>query len=550
MPRSSQTRSSPVIVAMLLASLALTAVLAWQAQKAATSQRQLAEQVLIDYSSLIADEFVRRATAQLGYYGYYNLVGQLQAFNRENTSPPSMADLQNGQTRHASFLASGIVFYDKKTDALHSQASMDPEMSSRILDALQDMDMAAEDMQPFAIMTVTRNNRYWSYVVAPGSRGQEFIAFEVNRDAMGDWLQPVFEQSQLLPASLVGDEFSNDDLYLSLADPDGHDIFKSGGRYDPAMLVRRSLGDDYQGILKDYQLIAGIDPSVASKLVIGGLPQSRLPIILILLLLAVAMVVAAIRQLRRERELMQMRSDFVAQVSHELRTPLTQIRMFAETLLFNRVRSDDDRQRALEIINRESQRLAHLVENVLQFSRGERDQIQLDMHDRAVVPLIEELVREFEPLSGSHSIGVDCMIGRGSTVRADDGALRQIMLNLLDNAIKYGPARQHIRIALERRGSKVIVAVEDQGPGIPADDREKIWGGYYRLPREQSRAIAGTGIGLAVVRELVTLHGGRCWVEDCSAGGARFIVELPLTEGDRKSQTGAGSTIESTGVTE
>ncbi len=412
------------------------------------------------------------------------------------------------------------------------------------------MEMAAENMQPFAILSVTENNRHWSYVIATGGSEQKLIAFEVDRGAMREWLQPVFDQSQLLPASLVGDEFSNDDFFVSLADPGGHSILKSGGRYDPEMLVRRTLGDDYQGILKDYQLIAGIDPSVASKLVIGGLPQARLPIILMLLLLAVAMVVAAIRQLRRERELMQMRSDFVAQISHELRTPLTQIRMFAETLLFNRVRSNDDRQRALEIINRESQRLAHLVENVLQFSRGERDQIHLDMQDRAVVPLIEQLVHEFEPLSGSHSVGVDCMIGRGTTVRVDGDALKQVLLNLLDNAIKYGPARQHIRIALERRESKVIVAVEDQGPGIPATDREKIWGGYYRLPREQGRAIAGTGIGLAVVRELVTLHGGRCWVEDCSAGGARFVVELPLKEGDRMSKTGAGSAIEPTGVTE
>ena len=166
LPRSSQTRSSPVIVAMLLASLALTAVLAWQAQQAATSQRQLAEQVLIDYSSLIADEFVRRATTQLGYYGYYNLIGQLQAANRENPAPPSMADLQNNEPRHSSRLASGIVFYDKKTAALRSQGGMDPDISSRILNTLQNMDIAKDAMQPFAILSVTENNRYWS----PGFR--------------------------------------------------------------------------------------------------------------------------------------------------------------------------------------------------------------------------------------------------------------------------------------------------------------------------------------------------------------------------------------------
>ncbi len=106
----------------------------------------------------------------------------------------------------------------------------------------------------------------------------------------------------------------------------------------------------------------------------------------------------------------------------------------------------------------------------------------------------------------------------------DDDAIRQVVLNLLDNAAKYGPDGQTIRVAVDRG---VRIVVEDEGPGIPARQRERIWRRYARLPRERERAIAGAGIGLAVVRDLVRLHGGRAWCESAEGGGARFVVEVP-----------------------
>ena len=106
-------------------------------------------------------------------------------------------------------------------------------------------------------------------------------------------------------------------------------------------------------------------------------------------------------------------------------------------------------------------------------------------------------------------------------------ALETAVLNLLDNAVKYGPAGQNIDVSLIAQQQSVRLRVCDQGPGVPVADREKIWGGYYRLERERDSAIAGTGIGLAVVRELVGRHGGKTWVEEGRDGGARFVVEFP-----------------------
>jgi signal transduction histidine kinase len=109
----------------------------------------------------------------------------------------------------------------------------------------------------------------------------------------------------------------------------------------------------------------------------------------------------------------------------------------------------------------------------------------------------------------------------------DDDALRQVLLNLLDNAVKYGPEGQEVRVGVSPESAGVRVWVDDEGPGIPPGDRERIWKRFFRLDAHKESAVAGTGIGLTVVRDLVALHGGRSWVEPGERGGARFVVEFP-----------------------
>jgi len=272
--------------------------------------------------------------------------------------------------------------------------------------------------------------------------------------------------------------------------------------------------------------------------VIGGLPRSRLPLLLALLGLTAGLVATAIFQLQRARKLTRLRSDFVSQVSHELRTPLTQIRMFAETLRLGRVRSDAEGRRSLDIIDREARRLGHLVENILQFSRGERGTLELARTVQPLAPLVREVVEELGPLMESRGARVRVRLADdgGDRIEAavDAGGFRQILLNLLDNAVKYGPGEQEICVELGRREAsddsappRLRLAVDDQGPGVPRRDRERIWQSFRRLERDRGNAVAGTGIGLAVVRGLVERHGGRAWVEESSRGGARFVVELP-----------------------
>ncbi|HZI22938.1 MAG TPA: HAMP domain-containing sensor histidine kinase, partial [Gemmatimonadales bacterium] len=214
---------------------------------------------------------------------------------------------------------------------------------------------------------------------------------------------------------------------------------------------------------------------------------------------------------------------------HELRTPLAQIRMFSETLLLGRVRSELERVRSLEIVDQEARRLTHLVENLLHFSRSERQATRLSPAPAPLAPLVRQAVEAFSPLAAARGMAFRTELTDGLVASVDADALRQMLVNLLDNAAKYGPVDQTITVGLVVVDGKARIRVEDEGPGIPAADRQRVWDRFWRLERDRGSAVAGTGIGLSVVRELVALHGGRAWVEDARGGrGACFVLELPL----------------------
>jgi DNA-binding response OmpR family regulator len=209
---------------------------------------------------------------------------------------------------------------------------------------------------------------------------------------VGDWLRRAFARDPLLPASLGHGRVTNDSVSLAVRDHAGVERFRSQPREWPALGVEVPYGEAYSGVLRGSTVRVSLDPAAAGDLVIGGLPRSRLPALFGLLVLTAGLLFTAARQLRRERALGRLRAEFVASVSHELRTPLTQIRMFAETLRLDRVRSPEERQRCLEILDKEARRLTNLVENMLQFSRSERGTVLLAMEEHELAPLVAEVV--------------------------------------------------------------------------------------------------------------------------------------------------------------
>ena len=284
--------------------------------------------------------------------------------------------------------------------------------------------------------------------------------------------------------------------------------------------------------LGDLRIQVALSSSAADRLVIGGLPRNRVPLLIGLLVVTIGLMAIGFVQFRRERDLMRLRADFISGVSHELRTPLTQIRMFGETLLLNRVRSPEERQRSLAVIVQEAQRLTQLIENVLQFARLDRGAVAMSTTIERLDALLHDIVDAFQPLARSKRASIERHIEDHIVVTVDAGALRQIVLNLLDNALKYGPPGQTIVVTSRCEGETAAIVVEDEGPGVPEADASRIWDPFYRVAHDGSAA-GGSGIGLAIVKQLVEKHGGRVRVERGSRG-ARFVVELPGARRDER----------------
>jgi signal transduction histidine kinase len=251
-------------------------------------------------------------------------------------------------------------------------------------------------------------------------------------------------------------------------------------------------------------------------------------VLIILLVIAVPAVRRAAR-LRREQEVTRLRNDFVAGVSHELRTPLAQIRLFAQLLRKGTLHSAPDTDRALRIIDQEARRLTFLVDNVLDFARSERPAQRIAPVVTDVAAEACEALEAFEPLAEERGIELHEELQTGTYALVDPRALRQILLNFLDNAAKYGPRGQTISVGAVRTDGWVRLWVDDGGPGVPESERERIWRPFYRIAPDDS-TVPGSGIGLAVVKELVAQHGGRVHVERAPAGGARFVAELPVAD--------------------
>ncbi len=522
------------IAALLAGALVLCALLAWQAEDAALSHRRAAEGVLRDYAGMAGHEFLRRARNQTEYYAFYPVIYMLSAHERGSPGGtlPDPEDLARTARAASRDRLPARSFYrvDLASKRVVASPGAPPELVSWAEENLPGLlaGRAAGEGELAAVsVAVAGTPRTIVYGVSPDA-ARLALAFEVDPPELAPWFLKALAVGPLLPSSEARGGDRNALVSLGLSDAWGREVFHSGGAFDPAFGISEKITDPGAGVFRGMTLRASIARSLAPRLVIGGLPRSRLPLLAAALALASGLLAAAILLFRRERALAGLRSDFVSSVSHELRTPLAQIRLFAETLLLDRIRSPGERRRSLEIIDQEARRLSQLVENTLQFSRAERGAITLGLETRDVAGLVREALESFAPLAAARQVRLSAELPEELPAVIDVGAVRQVLLNLLDNAVKYGPPGQEIVVRLVSESDAMRLSVEDEGPGIPEGDRERIWKKFVRLERDRETHEAGAGIGLAVVHELVALHGGRASVEESARGGCRFVVTLPL----------------------
>ena len=535
LPRAARSRTQS-LVAILVLTVALAAFLAYEAWDAARLHRATAERAIRDYAKFAAWEF--SVSAKEALYSTlawaFGPTAVIDARHLDRPLPdPSILDQEKSSHLLCARDSSRYFFRLDLRNGSFVTSGATPQQSMRrwVLDTLPENAKTYKPDWAFEVVSGTVDNQPRSivYQLKRDRAGQPAVAYGFEfcfAQFAATGLNKVMKHYAILPPSLTGgvpnDSVSNDSLFsVKVYDGGGHEIFRSSAQYPETYMGWYKL--DYFGGLKS---VVALRPSLAKSLLIGELPSERVPLLLSVFGLSVVLAAVGVMQLRRESELARLRSDFIASASHELRTPLAQIRMFAETLLLGRVRSDEERQRSLQIVDQEARRLTHLVENILQFSRAEREAIKLAPVAVDLGAQVREAVEAFTPVARSRHVIVQTALENDVVCTVDPGALRQILLNLLDNAVKYGPIGQTVTITLRRAGAFARIIVDDQGSGIPPEDRDRIWEPYQRLEGAVAGAVAGSGIGLAVVSQLVALHGGRAWAEDAPGRGARFVVEL------------------------
>jgi PAS domain S-box-containing protein len=241
--------------------------------------------------------------------------------------------------------------------------------------------------------------------------------------------------------------------------------------------------------------------------------------------------VFAFRDLTEDRVLEQMRSDLVATVSHELRTPLAAIYGAAVTLRRPDIDvGDETRDRLLEIVEHESGRLAEIVNDLLLASHLDSGRLQLAIETvdpKAITKSVVDAARTHLPEGVTLDLAAPKKL---PAVRADEQQLRQILVNLVENAVKYSPDGGPVNVRLERGDDHVLWTVSDRGLGIPASERRRVFEKFYRLDPHMTRGIGGTGLGLYICRELVQRLDGRIWVESNNGKGSSFFVQIPISK--------------------
>ena len=525
---------------LVVATLGLAAALAYHAVRAAQSHRAAVEAALHNHATTAAWRFAPEARWWIDY-GMNHAGDTLQrevARTRALPGPELLQRVLAEKYCNCMTAAFGRTFVRVVSGSDRGLDLVGEPLSERARDDLRDQMIALtvdslylEDERQWRILPpgAPRLNRgtdvalLWR-VNDPERRARAVYGMIVERSQLVRPLIGAVENAQFFPPTLVSATQATSLVHIEVAGSNGAALF-SAGPDQHRFGGRDTLGADYGSLVAT----ASLDPAAAQPLVAGGLPASRVPTILALLVLALAMGGAAALVLRREYRLGRLREDFVSGVSHELRTPLTQIRMLSELLETDSFKSPAERSRAVGVIHRESLRLSNLVDNILEFTRLRRSAAVVAEPARVSLgEVLREVAEALGPLIEAQGNRLEVVADENIAVRGDRDAVSRVLRNLIENAAKYGPSPQTIRMSLTRAdGNGARVTVDDEGPGIPPPERVRIWQPFYRLERDRNAPAGGSGLGLSVVADLVRSLGGTVSVADAPGRGARFIVELP-----------------------
>jgi Histidine kinase-, DNA gyrase B-, and HSP90-like ATPase/His Kinase A (phospho-acceptor) domain/Tetratricopeptide repeat len=322
------------------------------------------------------------------------------------------------------------------------------------------------------------------------------------------WLVAIVPAAPPLPALLMA-------VSSAKAAPRG---VKLGGRG----FQGSTLGDSFPGLQAQW-------PANRFSPATGGPMALYIGVVGLVLGLTVLGGYVVVRDVHRDIQFTEVRSQFVASVSHELKTPLTSIRMFAETLSLGRCRDERIQYEYLETIVNESERLARLVDNVLDFSKIEQGKKIYRLRPTNLAAVADSAVRAMQYPLSQQGFSLRLSIAENlPPLRADPDALEQAILNLLTNAMKYSGDAREIDLRLVSRNGDAVIEVTDRGQGIAPEEQKHVFEKFYRSRSYENSPIAGTGLGLTLVAHIAKAHGGHVELQSAPGAGSTFSILLPF----------------------
>lgn len=348
--------------------------------------------------------------------------------------------------------------------------------------------------------------------------------------------------TRLLPESLDHIPDARHAASFAVRDGRGEIRYRSEPLYESSPSVVHSLSMEMP--FPGWTVEVAVNPAVVQPLLPYGGKGVPWLILTLLFLLVVTSGGLAVRSLRRSSELIRIQQDFVGNVSHELKTPLARIRLFNELLSAGAGADSNKSSHYRKVIDRECRRLSFLVNNVLDFSRRRRNGPEFGRSELDLRRVIDEGLEAFRSLSDQGRFTLTEHLDEVPRVLGDEYALQQVLINLLDNAVKYSPEGGSVEVRLTADDGVAILSVKDRGYGIPESEQTRIFDEFYRLDSGEAQRGSGSGLGLALVKHTVEAHGGRVRVLSHVGQGSVFLVEIPTVARGGVESARAGAKVE------
>lgn len=371
------------------------------------------------------------------------------------------------------------------------------------------------------------------YVQSKDEIGELAIALNAMSDEIKSKIQSVNSEGAkldlVLSSMFEGVIVTDADENIILANPSLRKLFLIDSNPEgrkPLEVIRNNAVDDMvERIIKDKQ-------QLATEEIVINLPEEKIlkvngvPIMSNNRLEGAILVFHDITELRR---LEKIRQDFVANVSHELRTPIASIKGYAETLLDGALQDKANAKEFINIIYQDANRLAALINDLLELSRIESGKLKMSLTENDPVSLIKKGVMVIEQQAKAKAIILTLKLPQGlPKVRVDETRFAQVVINLLDNAIKYSSEGARVTISAKVADNFLQIDISDTGMGIAEEDLPRIFERFYRVDKARSRELGGTGLGLSIVKHIVSAHGGQVWVNSQLESGSTFSFTIPL----------------------